>query len=107
MEKRNIHGKPIYIFKDHNEGLAAWAEIKAIHQGELILLTFDHHTDVHEAFIGWAYHANNGGIDDVDPLIEKRLGQVDLSDPRSVENAVRDLRNEEQIDAAIRLGFFG
>ncbi len=106
MEKREIHGKPVYIFEDHNVGLAAWADIKAQYETELILLTFDHHTDVHEAFIGWAYHANNRNMDNVEPIIEKRLARVNVRNPQSVQEAVKELRNDEQIDAALRLGIF-
>lgn len=97
---------PVYIFEDHNVGLGAWADIKANNETELILLTLDHHTDVHEAFIGWAYQANNRNMDNVEPLIEKRLARVNVRDPQSVQEAVKELRNDEQIDAALRLGIF-
>jgi hypothetical protein len=106
MEKREILSKPVYIFEDHNVGLAAWADIKANHETELILLTLDHHTDVHEAFIGWAYHANNRNMENVEPIIEQRLARVNVRDPQSVQEAVKELRNDEQIDAALRLGIF-
>jgi hypothetical protein len=59
MERREIQGKAIYTFESHNVGLAAWAEIKAEHDEELILLTIDHHTDKPEVFLGWAYEAND------------------------------------------------
>jgi len=106
MEKRELHGKAVYIFEDHNVAFAAWSEIKAAHEGELILLTFDHHTDVHEAFIGWAYKEIDPDLDGVSPLIEERLARVNVQDEGSVREAVNDLRNDEQIDAALRLGLF-
>ncbi len=107
MERREIHGKPIYIFESHNVAFAAWAEIKASYDGELLLLTLDHHTDVHEAFVGWAYKANGDLMDDnVSPLIEGRLAKVDWRNEQSVQDAVAELKNDEQIDAALRLGLF-
>lgn len=107
MEKREIHGKPVYIFESHNVAFAAWSEIKAAHEEELLLLTFDHHTDVHEAFIGWAYAKNNNRNDEnVSPMILERLARVDWRDEHSVQEAVKELRNDEQIDAALRLGLF-
>ena len=106
MEKREIRGKTVYIFEHHNIALTAWADVKTTHDEELILLTLDHHTDTHEAFIGWAYYTNGHNTDNVEPIIEERLARVDWRDDQSLNEAVNDLRNDEQIDAAIRLGLF-
>jgi hypothetical protein len=106
MDRRLLYGKPVYIFEEHNVGLAAWADVKANHNTPLILLTLDHHTDVHEAFISWAFQENDRHLDNVEPIIEERLSRVNLVDPESLKIAVNDLRNDEQIDAALRLGIF-
>jgi hypothetical protein len=86
--------------------LSAWAEIKAEQNGDLILLTFDHHTDTHEAFIGYASRQNKTEKVGVDPIMEQRLCKVDWSNEQDVLEAVADLRNDEQIDAALKLGLF-
>jgi hypothetical protein len=106
IEKREIHGKPIYIFESHNAALEAWADIKTNHDEELLLVTLDHHTDTHEAFVGYAHRANNNNPDGVDPIMEERLARVSWRDKKTVIDAVADLKNDEQIDAALKLGLF-
>lgn len=48
-EKKNIQGKPIYIFESHNMALPVWGSYAA-ELGPLNLITFDSHTDTHPAF---------------------------------------------------------
>jgi hypothetical protein len=106
MDKREIHGKPVYIFDSHNVALAAWAEIKASHDEELLLLTFDHHTDTHDAFVRYACLKNGKNMVGIDPIMDERLSRIDWRDKQSVHEAVNDLNNDEQIDAALKLGLF-
>src|SRR5215211_303199 len=106
MEKREIHGKTVYIFESHNVALSAWAEIKATHDENLILLTLDHHTDTHEAFIKYARHKNGNNMVGIDPIMAERLADIKWTDQQSVRAAADELNNDEQIDAALKLGLF-
>jgi len=112
MEKREIKGKPVYIFESHNVALRAWDEIKTNHQSELILITLDHHTDDRPAFKGYARslidetYRTDDFASKVAALMKQRLAEFDRRDGDTIQKAVADLRNDEQIDAAIRLGIF-
>jgi hypothetical protein len=110
VEKRLIWGKPIYVFETHNVALLAWADIRASRSGELLLLSLDHHTDTREAFVVSAYPAPTGVLrvsqEEHLARIRERVGRVDLGDQQSLREAVADLRNDEHIDAAIRLKMF-
>src|SRR5262245_6019968 len=113
MEKREIKGKPVYIFESHNVALTAWDEIKTNHQSELILITLDYHTDDRPAFKGYARNAVTGETNRPDDfrskvaaLIDQRLAEFDRRDGDTIQKAVADLRNDEKIDADIRFGIF-
>lgn len=70
------------------------------------MLTLDHHTDTHEAFVKFAYHKNAKSMVGIEPIMAKRLAEVEWRDHQSVRAAVNDLNNDEQIDAALQLGLF-
>jgi hypothetical protein len=109
MERREIGGKSVYIFEPHNVAFAAWAEIRAHHDSDLILISLDHHTDTANAFRKSDFvHDGRGRIteDIIEARIQGRISQVDWRDSSSVDKAVSELRNDEQIDAAIRVGLF-
>lgn len=108
MEKSITHGKPVYIFESHNIALAAWAEIKRTHDQDLILITLDYHTDKNKAFrrSDFVYEYARGNPEKTELRINERISQVDWRDDESIHQAVTDLKNDEQIDAAIRLGLF-
>lgn len=109
MEKQIVKEKLIYIFEEHNAGLSAWADIKANHTSELILITFDHHTDTHTAFASYAFRTLGSSAFDeseFDSLTSQRIARIDWHNKQSVIEAVADLRNDEQIDAALKLGLF-
>jgi len=101
-----IHGKPVYTFQSHNAALSAWADIRRRRHSQLLLLTFDYHTDVLEAFLRLTFKDLGEPFEHCKLRIQRRLSQVDISDPESVRLAVVELRNDEHIDAAIRLGIF-
>ena len=108
MEKQVIRGKPVYVFESHNEALWPWAEMKSAHPGRLILITLDHHTDTKLAFLtsNYVYDYAQGNLDKSLERIAERVAQIDPKREEDIKQAVADLRNDEQIDAAIRLGLF-
>jgi hypothetical protein len=70
------------------------------------LLTFDHHTDTHLAFLH--YHYNRGGGMANVPFSqltkEANIACSNINSISDIENAVALLRNDEQIDFSIRCG---
>jgi hypothetical protein len=107
MEKREINGKWIYVFDSHNIALEAWAELKANHD-ELNLITLDHHTDTNPAFgeSGFVRDCARGDQAKTIERRDERIAEIDRRKKPQIQKAVAELRNDEQIDAAIRLGIF-
>ena len=107
MEKREINGKWVYVFESHNIALEAWAELKAIHH-ELNLITLDHHTDTNPAFGRSSFVRDYARGDQAKETerINERVAEIDWRNKDQIQKAVAELRNDEQIDAAIRLGIF-
>ncbi len=51
-----IENKEIYIVEKHHQVLLPWTQLRRKIKEPPFLLTFDHHTDTHDAFIFYAYH---------------------------------------------------
>jgi hypothetical protein len=107
MMWQKINNREVYIVDRHNEVLPAWVKAYHQHQTPLTLITFDHHTDLHRAFLRYPY-ANNSSVtpaeDEMRKMSESRLSKVDICNESSINEAVHDLRHDEHIDCAIRLG---
>lgn len=88
--------KQLFIVKDHHHVLIPWAKVRQTN-GKLNLITFDHHTDVHEAFLHHLYYHKH---EDLDSLIVR----IDFRNERTIIDAIKNLRNDEHIDTAIRCG---
>lgn len=99
---QHVAGKPVFVVGDHHKALAAWAHIRG-HLGRApSLLTLDHHTDTHEAFLHHVYHATGGAYDQA--KMAALVRQIDWQSPASLSWAIDLLRNDEHIDAAIGAG---
>ena len=110
VDRREIKGKKIYILEKHNQAALPWAEI-AQGCGKLVqLLTLDYHTDTRPAFTKYAGAIYNGkiGNPDYDDLIDEarngHIEKVEKNNSVSVKEAVCNLKDDEQIDFAIRVG---
>ncbi|HXC02342.1 MAG TPA: hypothetical protein VNU49_06795 [Opitutaceae bacterium] len=96
--------KSVFVFSDHAVALKAWAHIRQTAGVPLILFTLDHHTDTHDAFIGYGVRMNGSKWnDDWRKFAKERIARVDIVDPEAIDSAVRDLENDEHICAAIDL----
>jgi hypothetical protein len=107
MEKREINGKWVYVFDSHNIALEAWAELKENYH-ELNLITLDHHTDTFTAFSerDFVYDYTREDPARTIESINKRVAEIDRRNKDQIQKAVAELRNDQQIDAAIRLRIF-
>ncbi len=53
FEKMTIQGKEVIIVEKHQYALKAWADIKKSVVEPVYLITFDNHSDSHQALTDW------------------------------------------------------
>lgn len=105
FEHRVIKGQDIYLVEDHHHALAAWALIRRASTQPPNLITIDHHTDIHEAFLGYAWKEHyEHRADDEAALREQLTARIDWNDDTSLQDAVARLRHDEHISAATQSG---
>jgi len=106
FELREIAGKRVYIFDDHNKALAAWALERRRLAQAATLITIDHHTDIDDAFRKHAFLETDGGGDEevIEAIRAEQLAKLDRDSDASLAAAVPILAHDEHIDAAIRCG---
>lgn len=101
----SICGKKVYIFEDHATALIPWAECRQQLDRAPKLFTLDFHTDVMAAFNAYECLQEFGEFGAPSGETADQLcAAIDYRDDGSVERAVEKLRNDEQIDAAIKAG---
>lgn len=102
-----IGGKIIKVFEDHAVALKAWAEILLEADGPMLLLTLDSHTDTRKAFSSYACRRSSStSWHDVDDIIDEKIDLCNVKNPKSLDIHIQNLKNDEHISAAIRLGLF-
>lgn len=100
-----IKGKSIYVVDDHHKALAAWALVRRSMAHAPNLITLDHHTDTHEAFLGHSHwEAYEGRTNDQESCRLGLVALIDWRDNQSVINAIANLKHDEHIDAATSSG---
>lgn len=102
LQKFSIADKDIYVFEDHATALSAWAEVRRRENVKPNLITLDCHTDTHQAFLQHFINENNYSFDDIAEKSMELCGKIDFSNPRSVEESVNKLKNDEHINAAVK-----
>lgn len=104
FQYQSICGKDVFIIDDHHKALAPWSLIRRRLDRGPNLITIDHHTDVHEAFLGYASLKtfNNGG--DTIELARGLLNRIDWKNDQSLLWAIKYLRHDEHINAATMSG---
>ena len=97
--------KRVYIVWSHHHAIK---ELFRYRECGSHLLSFDYHTDFHEAFLRSScasssaqFGARPYTIEKHNLVLEKHIG---CGDENALEAAVNDLRNDEHIDFAIRSG---
>lgn len=105
FEHRLIKGKDIYVVEAHHHALAAWALVRRASARPPNLITIDHHTDTHEAFLGYAWmeHYEHRTDDEV-ALRAQLIARIDWRDDASLQAAIARLRHDEHISAATQSG---
>lgn len=101
-EKISVEGKNIYIVQEHHHVLEAWAEYRKKVKTAPVLITLDHHTDTHSAFLHFSYNSKTDKLDN--SRANELLSLIDYMVDETVIRAIEKLRNDEHIDAAIKSG---
>lgn len=100
----NICGKDVFVVDGHHKTLAPWALIRRQMGRTPNLITIDHHTDVHEAFLGHAHLETMESGEDAWALARVLAKRIDWQDNQSLLWAIERLRHDEHIDAATMSG---
>lgn len=105
FEHRVIKGKDIYVVEAHHHALATWALVRRASARPPNLITIDHHTDTHEAFLGYASmeHYEHRADDEV-ALRDQLTAEIDWKSDASLMDAISKLRHDEHISAATQSG---
>ena len=98
---QQVKGKDIYVVDDHHKALAAWVLVRRSLETPPNLITIDHHTDVHEAFLGHAAIEHyKHRAPDLEQFRLSLAAKINWKDDQSIINAISLLRHDEHIDAA-------
>lgn len=101
---QSICGKDVYVVADHHQALAPWALVRRRLDRAPNLITIDHHTDVHEAFLGHAHLETFETGGDAWAFARELVKRIDWQDDQSLFWAIERLRHDEHIDAATMSG---
>lgn len=94
FEKR-VENLDIYIAEKHHHVILPWAKVKRKNGGEdLLLISFDHHTDTHEPFL--TYCQND------EEKMKQLIARINYDDDTSVNSAIVNLKHDEHIKTAIQ-----
>lgn len=106
VDCRDIMGKSVYIVEDHASAILAWAEVRHKLSNQPWLLSLDYHTDCTPAFVNACCASENSMQNEYEEYQAERLRRINIRDSVCLRRETCDLHNDEQIDAAIRLGLF-
>jgi hypothetical protein len=102
---RQVKGKDVYIVDDHHRALAAWACVRRVLEQAPNLISIDHHTDTHEAFLGYAWMEKyEGRVGDEVAFRDQLIKKIDWRNNQSLLDAIRKLKHDEHINAATLSG---
>ncbi|MBP8275728.1 MAG: UPF0489 family protein [Propionivibrio sp.] len=78
FKRHAVKGKDIYVVDDHHKALAAWALVRRSLNAAPNLITIDHHTDTHEAFLGHVHwEAYEGRVEDQEEFRVRLVARID------------------------------
>lgn len=106
IQEYNVKGKRVFVFEHHNLAPIAWNKCSQKNSLPPALITLDHHTDTHLAFLRHL-HSKRGGLASVpfaQCVAEANDACSKIKSESDIKAAVSFLRNDEQIDFAIRSG---
>lgn len=105
--EKEIEDKKIYIVDDHSEAFIPWGQLYATKSTKSNLITLDHHTDTLKAFRRHIFfRVEPSKYKDINYLqeVENILENLKPTSNESLKDTAEKIRNDEQIDAAIKAG---
>lgn len=94
MEEEIICEKKVYFFESHQYALKPWAELKKRYvDSDILLISFDHHTDIIEPFLRYSERNKE--------MQRDMVSKIDFRDNDTIQFAIENLKNDEHIKAAI------
>lgn len=96
----NINSKLVAIYPDHHMVLAAWATFRQMLVNPPVLISLDHHTDTHPAFLATAFDHNK--MKSNEDLRQAMISGMNFMSLQTITNAVDNLKHDEHIDAALK-----
>lgn len=107
--RRTIVGKKVVSFRSHHHAIIPWYECRQQLDQAPRLLSIDYHTDSHLPFLRHCVQEGRAICGGYEPSLEltdeirrKRIGDIFLSDPNSIDAAVGDLWHDEHIQTALQ-----
>lgn len=95
-----INKKKVYVLESHHHALQVWAEFRRNKNNPPTLVSLDHHTDTHTAFLNY-FSEQNEEVSLKDKSLQL-ISTFDFNDDNSITNTIEKLKNDEHIDAAIK-----
>lgn len=89
------------IVKSHHEVLSAWAALRRTLPKAPRLITLDHHTDTSKPFRNHLRASCGDAADVHEELRRAWLRAIDFTQPHTVDDAVKNLSNDEHIVTAL------
>lgn len=77
FDLRVVGEQRVFVVDDHHKALAAWALVRRELAHAPDLITIDHHTDTHEAFLRHAFHETGGDPAAAAAMREALKGTID------------------------------
>lgn len=109
MVWETIGNKKVFFTNSHEQVLQAWYDVWN-KRGRFNVLSFDNHTDLHKAFLRFAFwkfknaNSRDPSEAELNDAINQRVEQIDLSKQETISAAIHDLKHDEHIDCALRMG---
>jgi hypothetical protein len=97
--KKTIAGKDVYIVDSHHHVLAPWSLVRRARDSAPNLITLDHHTDIHPAFLRYAYCDTREACERVRSEL---VHAIDWQSDQCINEAISKLSYDEHIRAATR-----
>ena len=106
----SIRGKKIVVVDDHQYVLLAWGQLSQQSKNPLTLVSIDYHPDTNPPFWLYAYQKAIAINPDKEAVLvpgfqKKILATLNPQDLKTVEAAMKNMRNDEHINTAMELGY--
>ncbi|WP_414733011.1 UPF0489 family protein [Acetobacterium carbinolicum] len=106
----SIGGKDIFVVDDHHYVLLIWGRLYKTRKHPMVLVSIDYHPDTNPPFWLWAYQKAmaidpDREVELVAKFQQRMMITIEPLNLDSVRKAIGQMRNDEQINTAMALGY--